>query len=73
MTQQGLVLVQIGGLVAQRRYRREERRLWKEEEGDGIDSFQPVPLVKRMVELTLSSTALANTNKDKIRAIGHPH
>ena len=26
-----------------------------------------VPLVKRMMDLTLSSTALANTNKDKIR------
>lgn len=26
-----------------------------------------VPLVKRMIELALSATALTNTNKDKIR------
>jgi hypothetical protein len=35
--------------------------------GEGIDSFHAVPLVKRIIDLTLSSTALANTNKDKIR------
>jgi hypothetical protein len=46
----------------------DERKLWKEEKADGIDSFQPfVPLVKRKIELALSATALTNTNKDKIR------